>query len=59
MEVPSWRHRGINNRYRKSVTELVVTAVSKAVVSGCVAAVTVLREVDDMEEEEGEADKFR
>ena len=46
MEEPIWRHRGKNNGYHKSVAELVVVAVVKAVVSGCMASVTVPEEVD-------------
>ena len=34
MEAPRWMHRGTNNRYHKSVAEVVVVAVSEAVVSG-------------------------
>ena len=49
MEAPSWRHTGINNEYHNSVAAVLVAAVTKVVVAGCVSAVTVMEEVDDME----------
>ena len=50
VEVPSWRHRGTNNGYWKSVAAVVVEAVAEAVVTGCVPAMTVSEEVGDAEE---------
>ena len=41
MEAPSCRHRGANKGYHNSVAEVVVAAVEKAVVSGCVSDATV------------------
>ena len=46
VEVPSWRHRGTNNGYKKSVATVVVTAVAKSLVPGCVMSVMVLEEMD-------------
>ena len=46
METSSWMHRGTNKRYRKSVTVVVVALVAKAVVTGCVVAMTVPEEAD-------------
>ena len=57
MEAPSWKHRVTNNGYRKSFTEVVVTAVAKGMVPGCVAVVTVPEDLDKTEEGEGEAKK--
>ena len=59
MEAPSWRHRGTNGRYQKSVVAVVVAPVSKAMVDRCVAAVTVIEKVDNTAEGEGTAGKFR
>ena len=50
MEAPSWRQIVTNDGYHNSVASSVVTAVAKTVVAGCVAAVPVPEEVDDMEE---------
>ena len=46
METSSWMHRDTKKRYRKSVTVVVVALVAKAVVTGCVVAMTVPEEAD-------------
>ena len=45
MKVPNWIHRGTNDGYHKSVAAVVVAAVDEDMVAGCVAAMTVLRDV--------------
>ena len=59
MEAPRWRHIVTNDGYHKSVMAVVVAVVAKAVVDGCMAAVTVTEEADEVEEGEGAAKKFR
>ena len=59
MEAPSLRHIGTNDRYHKSVGAVVVAAVAKAMLAGCVVVVTVLEEVNETEEGEGAADEVR
>ena len=49
-EAPKWRHRGKHDGYNKSVAAVVVTAGTKVVVSGCMAAVKIPEEVGETEE---------
>ena len=44
--MPIYRHRGTNYIYLKSVAEMAVVAGAKAMVSGCVAAMAVLEEME-------------
>ena len=47
MAPPIWKHIGINNGYQRSVAAVVVAAVVKAVVNLCVAAVMVVKDMDE------------
>ena len=57
MEAPSWRRRGTNNGYHKSVVEVVVAGVAETMVARCVTAVTVPAEVEEAEEREEEEER--